>query len=275
MNSDRDPPRLLRGRGAGPGGLARALLAARERGASEAVIAAVAARLPAGPPGETDGGPPGSGGPASLPSGSAPLALSTASPWSGLLVGAVLGAVVGAASLWLPVAIPPPPRPVAAEPSVASALLLAATAPLGRPSDPPAASGGERPRSSAAARTSGPADSLLSAASESAATPLSPASVTAPLAETEADYLRRAQGQMSAAPAQALALAEAHPLRYPDGRLGQEREMIAIGALAGLGRSAEARARAEVFLALFPSSAHRRRLLVLVPAATAAEKPEP
>ena len=52
--------------------------------------------------------------------------------------------------------------------------------------------------------------------------------------------------------------------RYPGGALVQEREVIAISALAAMGRSGEARARAQRFLAAFPRSAHRRRLEVLV-----------
>jgi hypothetical protein len=90
-------------------------------------------------------------------------------------------------------------------------------------------------------------------------------SASAAPAENETDYLHRAQDLLAASPAEALALAEAHPVKYPDGKLGQEREMIAIRSLAALGRKAEARARARLFLTLFPASPYRERLETLLP----------
>ena len=68
-------------------------------------------------------------------------------------------------------------------------------------------------------------------------------------------------------------MAEAYPQKYPGGKLGQERELIAIEALSALGRTAEARARAKLFLTLFPDSAHRRRLEVLIPDLVTPDKP--
>ncbi len=94
-------------------------------------------------------------------------------------------------------------------------------------------------------------------------------------AEAESDYLRRAHAQLSSSPAQALSLAEAHPLRYPAGKLSQERELIVVSALAALGRTAEAQARARVFFARYPGSAHRRRLQVLLPGLGEPEKNPP
>ena len=51
-----------------------------------------------------------------------------------------------------------------------------------------------------------------------------------------------------------MAILEQAQQRYPEAALGQEREALAIEALARLGRHAEARARAEAFLRLWPNS---------------------
>jgi hypothetical protein len=45
-----------------------------------------------------------------------------------------------------------------------------------------------------------------------------------------------------------------HERRYPNGLLVQEREVMAVRALALLGRSEEAHARADRFRSRFPSS---------------------
>jgi hypothetical protein len=61
-------------------------------------------------------------------------------------------------------------------------------------------------------------------------------------------------------PARALELAERHRAAYPRGTFAQERELLAIEALRGLGRGELAAARAASFRARFPGSAHRRQL---------------
>jgi len=58
----------------------------------------------------------------------------------------------------------------------------------------------------------------------------------------------------------ALAVARDHEQRCPDGLLVQERERIAIEALAKLGRVDAARARARAFEERYPSSPHLRRV---------------
>jgi hypothetical protein len=83
-------------------------------------------------------------------------------------------------------------------------------------------------------------------------------------AETELSLLARAQASLSSDPADALSLANEHERRFGAGALAQEREVIAIGALVHLGRVAEARARAARFHALYPTSAHGRRVDVLL-----------
>jgi hypothetical protein len=56
------------------------------------------------------------------------------------------------------------------------------------------------------------------------------------------------------APDEALAAVDRHAATYPHGALREEREALAVKALAAAGRSAEARARGEHFRAEFPRS---------------------
>ncbi|MCY1083478.1 hypothetical protein [Archangium lansingense] len=58
----------------------------------------------------------------------------------------------------------------------------------------------------------------------------------------------------------ALAEAERHATRFPEGALAQEREVLAIDALVRLGRRTEAEARAERFRAHYPTSTHGVRI---------------
>jgi outer membrane protein assembly factor BamD (BamD/ComL family) len=61
-------------------------------------------------------------------------------------------------------------------------------------------------------------------------------------------------------PQGALVLLEDGARRFPSGILLQEREALSISALAALGRTAEASARARAFLKNFPSSPHAERV---------------
>jgi hypothetical protein len=76
--------------------------------------------------------------------------------------------------------------------------------------------------------------------------------------------LQLAQRVSKSDPARALLLCSQHAAQFPNGILGQEREVIAIEALLALGRGGEAAARAEAFEAHYPGSAHARRLRALV-----------
>jgi len=76
-----------------------------------------------------------------------------------------------------------------------------------------------------------------------------PAAVPSPAAaDDEMPLLRRATRALAADPARALALTDEHLRRFPNGALDEERELIAIRALSALGRSADARQRAELFV---------------------------
>lgn len=79
--------------------------------------------------------------------------------------------------------------------------------------------------------------------------------------EQEAELLTRAMGASQQAQwADALAAAEQHARRFPNGSLAQEREMIAIESLLRLGRRGEAERRAEKFRKAWPTSTHLVRL---------------
>jgi outer membrane protein assembly factor BamD (BamD/ComL family) len=54
--------------------------------------------------------------------------------------------------------------------------------------------------------------------------------------------------------ATALETLDRHAQKYPRAQLAEEREALAVQALVGLGRAADARARAERFKKAFPNS---------------------
>jgi hypothetical protein len=69
----------------------------------------------------------------------------------------------------------------------------------------------------------------------------------------EQELLRRAHAALQDNPAGALDLVREHTARFPHGQLVEEREYIAVRALARLDRNAEARVRAQAFLRRFPN----------------------
>jgi len=73
---------------------------------------------------------------------------------------------------------------------------------------------------------------------------------------TEAEIIEQARRQLQSNPAQALASTKTHSRLYPNGVLAQEREVIAIEALARLGKSKAAEKRADAFRAAQPNSIH-------------------
>jgi hypothetical protein len=85
-----------------------------------------------------------------------------------------------------------------------------------------------------------------------------------PSNDTEFSLLEQAQRALRDDPRRALDLADHDAQRYPTGTLAQEREVIAIEALAQLGRRDEARARAARFFRAFPGSAHAPRIASLL-----------
>lgn len=67
--------------------------------------------------------------------------------------------------------------------------------------------------------------------------------------------------------ASALEALDAHRAQYPRGRLGEEREALAIQALSAAGRSAEARKRADAFVRVHPNSVFLPAIELAVPPA--------
>jgi hypothetical protein len=77
----------------------------------------------------------------------------------------------------------------------------------------------------------------------------------------EIDLVERADVALREGHAQkAVALTREHAERCPSGSFVQERERIAIEALAHLGQKDEVRARARAFETRFPTSPHLRRI---------------
>jgi hypothetical protein len=145
------------------------------------------------------------------------------------------------------------PEPAVAAPEV-SKPSERATAANPRPAESPAPAP-ERAAPKAPSKTPGATSDTSSA--------LSRAPAAAPPSETS--LLRDARLALNGDPAGALALTEQHRREYPNGGLAQEREVIAITALARLGRTSEARSRAERFRSSYPTSPYIDRVDRAVP----------
>lgn len=228
MTDPVDPSRLLDSSTA-PAGLREVLQKASADVGTDAQVARLAERL--GPL----LGPAGPGAPVAAASKALSVKLG--------LVGAAL--IVAGGGAWLLSASPsspPPPAPSAI---------------IDRPPAPPPA----------AATT--PPESLPSVAQPVESTPrvaVEPAppklveKPTPPAQPSEAELLEQARAALKSAPGRALQRANEHAARFPRGVLVQEREVLAIQALRGLGRDAEADRRAEAFAKAFPGSAFARKL---------------
>jgi hypothetical protein len=84
-----------------------------------------------------------------------------------------------------------------------------------------------------------------------------------PAAADEVSLLVRARRLLHSQPERALALTALHSEAHPHGVFAEERELLAIEAETQLGRHELADRRIARFLATFPSSAHRNRVLAL------------
>jgi hypothetical protein len=105
-----------------------------------------------------------------------------------------------------------------------------------------------------------PAPAPAPAAAAAPATPRPDETSAAAPSPVEARLVLEAQEALRSSPARALELCAEHARRFPDGRLAEEREPVAIEALMRLGRAAEARARARRFLDEHPRSVHALRV---------------
>jgi hypothetical protein len=161
--------------------------------------------------------------------------------------GAALGAGLGVATVivaWgVPALLAPSPRPAPPPPATAVVTKPAPSAEPEVPPPSPSASAVAPPKATVAAPTASAGGDALA---------------------EEAALLEQARAALGASPAEALALAEAHAARFPSGKLGMEREMVAIDALRRLGRTPEARARAEAMLARAQGSLYEPRVKKLL-----------
>ena len=77
---------------------------------------------------------------------------------------------------------------------------------------------------------------------------------------SEASLLSQAQRALKSDPRRALAITEQHKRLYPSGTLTQEREVIAIEALARLNKKNTAQQKADEFSEKYPESAHQKKV---------------
>jgi hypothetical protein len=142
-----------------------------------------------------------------------------------------------------------------------------------KPEALPTSPGGEAPSKGAAQH-----DAVSGTVGERAATPAKAGTTPAQAPPTsyeslhgttvrqgETELLRDARSALAGSPAVALALTEKHRQEYVRPVFAQERELIAITALARLGRAGDAQQRAERFRRDYPKSAYRRQIDQLVP----------
>lgn len=248
--SQLDPPRLDSIEGASE--LSDLVLAARRHTPGDDVLARIAGNLGLPPP-------PGGGGGAPAPSApvasAAPGAAGTAASVKALAVAAlVTGAGIAGWLSFGPAegAAPPPSTPVA----------LPAERPAEVPPSPPV--------SVAAPALPPPNEPAPKLEALPAAKPLaSTAPARRPEPPSEVELVGKARSALRGDPALALVITEEHRKAYPRGSLAEEREVLAIEALAALGRRGAARARAAAFEAASPRSAYAARI------ARAIKKEEP
>jgi hypothetical protein len=191
------------------------------------------------------GAPPGTGAGGGTGAGSTGTGAGALGGAKAFLIGSAAVAVVaGAVGIGLWSRHTPAPAPRAPVPTGAAASSAAtAPAPTETPNDGvPTVSLSDLPAESAAAPSPRP-----SASSESAEDRLH--AEMAQLAEIR-----------SAPPARALALADEGNRTFKGGIFYQEREALAIGALVRLGRSGEAKSRAQAFLARYPKGPYAERI---------------
>jgi hypothetical protein len=131
---------------------------------------------------------------------------------------------------------------------------------LGSEHDPAAS----KPAAPAGAAPGGVARGSSSLGVGGSAAGVTPSPSSVPGAPSEIELLRDARLALRQSPASALAFAEQHARLYPQGKLSQERELIAISALAASGRRTAALSRGARFEQSFPTSPYRKQLAELL-----------
>ncbi len=158
---------------------------------------------------------------------------------------------------------PPAPTVIAAPPSVVAPRDPSRVAPIAPPSALPVAPASAAPAASTASTASASASVSALASNAPPSAPAAPAVSTASTdaIDRELGLIREAQlALQSGNGARALVLLDEHARRFPAGSLGEEREAARVFALCSLGRTSEARAAADRFLAAFPRSPQAARV---------------
>jgi hypothetical protein len=240
--SHKDEPRRLFESDDAPAGLRSLLVRAHEDAPPEATVAELLGRIERQAP---------------LPGSSARWPFRHGAK---ALLAVVLVGTVGAVSLWAirdrtaAHAVPPPEMPTlqqapahtaAMEPPVPSPRLDEQTAAPEAPAPSRPLVGGNRaPR---AVRGRSLTETAISTGAGAASA-------------EEYALLRSARRALADHPAQALHFTDEHLRRFTQGMLVQEREAIAVEALVHLGRTDDAKLRAQAFFASFPGSPYRGRV---------------
>ena len=92
-----------------------------------------------------------------------------------------------------------------------------------------------------------------------AAVPEAPAATQAAV-PSQTELLAQAWKALPGDPAHALSLVELDARAHAKGALAEERDALHVQALAALGRTDDARARATAFLARYPQSVHKKKI---------------
>jgi hypothetical protein len=246
-----DPARLVSASASAE--LRRALGAARADLPSPDQVEAMLSRFPFPDGGGGGGGGGGDGGGAEIAAGAAKSA--AIGKWLG---GAFLAASAGVAFYGNSVYQTETPPVVSAVAAPSASEIVAAPTAQSAQTAPPAVVSVIEPSapSAASAPTARPP-----AASASA---FPSASASSGPVRSEVEILKEAQASR-ANPSRVLELVNEHARSHPKGVLGQEREVLRIEALVGLGKKAEAKALADAFRSGNPGSAYNERLNQIVP----------
>lgn len=259
MNGFEDPPRLFEADDA-PAELRSLLTEAQVDGlgldATARVASGVEAQLigPAGPSG-LDGA--GSPAPGTSAGGASSLGTSGATK-----LGAAVAVAAVALGAWWWAGQAPSETVTMAERQPTAALPV----PTMAVSEPEAAGDGTAQEASedaeSSAQAQGPAPRPAGASQTAAQDHPTEGTDRAPQQDAVEEHrlLRAARASLDRDPRRSLALTEEHRRRFPRGMLVQEREVIAIEALAKLGKSDSARSRADQFAEDYPDSPHRGRV---------------
>jgi hypothetical protein len=228
------------------------------------VWAALLTKIPppgAPPPGQGGGGAAAGKGAASAGKGAVAAKAASAGVLKSALIGAgsAVALIAGYSVVTPSTDRPPPPAAVAPSTQTAAPPPPAHAAPPAAAAEPSAVPSAAPSADPVVERRAAVEPRAAASSLPSAAVSATPAAV----AEAERETMTREESRLVAEArdalrkgdaAGALTMLEQIRVRFPSGVLGQEREALAIEALARSGRKAEAAARASAFVKAYPSS---------------------